>query len=69
MKAKVCKDRCFGCTACTSICSDMFTMDDDGLAKVIPDIDENGFAEVIPGCEEDVTSAIEACPGSAIESN
>ena len=35
MKANVDKDTCIGCGACPSICPEVFSMDDDGLAKAI----------------------------------
>lgn len=66
MKTKVCKDRCFGCGACTAIAPDVFMMDDDGLAKVL--IEDNGeYMNVSDNLKSDVESASESCPGSAIE--
>ena len=37
MKAKVNKDVCIGCGACTSIAPDVFEIGDDGLAEVVKD--------------------------------
>ena len=37
MKAKVNKDKCFGCGGCVSSISDVFEFDDNGYAKVIVD--------------------------------
>ena len=59
MKIKVNKDACVGCGTCYSICSEVFDIEDDGLACVKKDanIEEN---------EEDVEAAIDACPTGAI---
>lgn len=60
MKAKVSKDLCIGCGACTTIAPDVFEFDDDGLAKVIKDkIDDDE--------KDDVVDASESCPTEAIE--
>lgn len=59
MNVKVNKDLCIGCGACTAIASDVFVLDDDGLAKAI--------VEVVPKEEDNVQDAIESCPTSAIE--
>lgn len=66
MKVKVEKDKCFGCSACTSISPDTFTMDDDGLATVKLDKDENGYANVPDNNKDEVMAASESCPGTAI---
>lgn len=59
MKAKVNKDVCIGCGACTSIAPDVFEIGDDGLAEVVKDnIGEE---------KEDVIDASESCPTEAIE--
>ncbi len=59
MKAKVNKDVCIGCGACTSIAPDVFEIGDDGLAEVVKDnIEEE---------KEDVIDASESCPTEAIE--
>jgi ferredoxin len=60
MKVKVNKDVCIGCGACNAICEDVFSMDDDGLAKA----DEN---KVNDNNKEDVVEASESCPTGAIE--
>jgi len=59
MKVKVNKDNCIGCCACTMI-SDSFIMDDDGLAKAVNE-------KVTEENKDDVESAMESCPGEAIE--
>ena len=56
MKANVDKDTCIGCGACPSICPEVFSMDDDGLAKAID--------SEIP---EDVQEARDGCPVDAID--
>ena len=33
MKANVDKNTCIGCGACTSICPEVFSIEDDGLAS------------------------------------
>jgi ferredoxin len=58
MKLKVDKTLCTGCEVCTTICPDVFEMDDDdGLAKVKDDADYSNCV----GSE-----AIENCPVDAI---
>ena len=62
MKAKVNKDLCIGCGACTTIAQDVFEFDDDGLAKVVKEkIEDNE--------KDDVIDASESCPTEAIEVN
>lgn len=59
MKAHVDKDTCIGCGLCTSICPEVFSMDDDGKAVAISgDVpaDNQGAAK----------EAEESCPVSAI---
>ena len=56
MKANVDKDTCIGCGACPSICPEVFSMDDDGLAKAID--------SEIP---EDAKEARDGCPVDAID--
>lgn len=59
MRGFVEKDVCIGCTNCTGVCPEVFSMDDDGKAVAI--------SEEIPGEQEE--SAIDArdqCPVSAI---
>ena len=59
MKAVVDKDVCIGCELCTSICSEVFSMDDDGLAVAIEDeLDENLI--------ESAKEAEDSCPVEAI---
>lgn len=57
---KINKDKCLGCGMCVGINSDVFDFDDDGLAKVN---NENINEEN----KDDVNSAIDSCPVSAIE--
>lgn len=59
MKAIVDRDTCIGCGLCPSICSEVFSMDDDGKAVAIDD--------VVPSEHEDETKDAEAsCPVNAI---
>ena len=60
MKAKVDKDLCIGCALCTSICPEVFSMEDDGKAVAI--------TGDIPAEEKDnATEARDSCPASAID--
>ncbi|NLV77581.1 MAG: ferredoxin [Tissierellia bacterium] len=59
MKAVVDKDACIGCGLCTSICPEVFSMDDDGLAVAI---DEELGEDVIDSAKE----AADSCPTEAI---
>ena len=58
MIAVVDKDVCIGCGLCTSICGDVFQLEDDGKA----------FAsnENIASLEDDAIEAKESCPVEAI---
>lgn len=60
MKAKVNKDVCIGCGACTTIASDVFEFDDDGLAHAIKE-------DITEEEKDDVIDASESCPTGAIE--
>lgn len=69
MKARVKKDTCIGCGACTVIADQIFQIADDGLAEVINSIEgEVEKIQEIPEEEkENVIDASESCPTSAIE--
>ena len=58
MKVTVNED-CIGCGLCESTCSDVFAINDDGVAEVVID-DAADF-------EDEVQDAIDNCPVSAIE--
>lgn len=58
-KVKVLKDVCIGCGACQAICSEVYEIGDDGLAKVIVD-------EIKKDDEENAMDALENCPTGAI---
>ena len=60
MKATVDKDTCIGCGACPSICPDVFSMDDDGLAKAID-------SQIPEDVQEDAKEARDSCPVDAID--
>lgn len=59
MKAVVDKDLCIGCELCASICPEVFTMDDDGLAVAIEDELDDALAE-------SAQEAADSCPTEAI---
>lgn len=59
MKAKVDRDACIGCGLCTTICPQVFEMDDDQIAIVIAD-------PVPTNAEDEAREAEESCPTSAI---
>lgn len=58
MKAKVDQDTCIGCGLCTSICSEVFEMNDDGKAEAI--------SEVTDSLKDDAEEAASSCPVDAI---
>lgn len=58
MKAKVDQDTCIGCGLCTSICSEVFEMNDDGKAEAITEVTEN--------LKDDAEEAASSCPVDAI---
>lgn len=58
MKAKV-NENCIGCGLCNSICLQVFTMTDEGVATASSDISE--------AQEESVQEAADSCPVDAIE--
>lgn len=62
MNLKVNKDACVGCGTCYNICDAVFDIADDGLAYV----KEN---ENLDDFEEDINSAIDACPTGAISND
>ncbi len=60
MKSKVDPDLCISCELCTNICSEVYSMGDDGLAHAIEgDIPEEQLAEA--------ENARDSCPTSAID--
>ncbi|MFB0917577.1 MAG: ferredoxin [Clostridiaceae bacterium] len=59
MNPVVDQDLCIGCGLCTSICPEVFEMNDDGKAAVIEGAD---FAAV----EDTLKEAVESCPVAAI---
>jgi ferredoxin len=62
MKAVVDKETCIGCGLCPSICSDVFSMDDDGKAIAIA-------GEISEASAETAEEARDNCPVSAISIN
>ena len=68
MKARVKKDTCIGCGACTVIADNIFQIGDDGLAEVINPIEnEEKIGNVNEEDKENVIDASESCPTGAIE--
>ena len=60
MKASVDKDTCIGCGLCESICSEVFTLADDGYAEAI--------TSDVPGdCKDATVEARDSCPVNAID--
>ncbi len=62
MKAKVNKDICIACGACTQIAENIFDFGKDGLAEVKEEV--NTIKEED---KENVLNAAEGCPVNAIE--
>ena len=60
MIANVDIDTCLGCVACPSICPEVFSMDDDGLAKAID-------SEIPEDVQESAKEARDGCPVDAID--
>lgn len=58
MKAFVDQDTCIGCGLCCSMCEAVFRMNDDGKAEA--------YAEATDETQNEVQSAIDSCPVSAI---
>ena len=59
MKAKVDRETCIGCELCTTICPEVYEMDDEQIAIVI--------ADPVPANVEDTAKEAEdSCPTSAI---
>ena len=52
-------DQCIGCGLCTSICPEIFFLNDEGMAEAIESEVEVDQAE----------NALESCPVAAIESD
>lgn len=60
MKVSIINENCIGCGQCEATCSEVFKVEDDGIAHVINDkIKEN--------LKEDVELAANGCPTDAIE--
>jgi len=69
LEAKVKKDTCIGCGACTVIADKIFQIGDDGLAEVInpTKTETDKIMEIVEEEKENVIDAAESCPTSAIE--
>ena len=66
LKAKVKKDTCIGCGACTTIADQIFQIGDDGLAEVINPTEAEKVQEIPEEERENVMDAA-SCPTGAIE--
>lgn len=64
-KVRVNDEACIGCGACMAIASDVFEINDEGLAEAKEgnNIIDNMDSEL----KEDVMDAVEGCPTSAIQ--
>ena len=60
MRAFVDRDACIGCEACVGMCPEVFSMDDDGLAKAID-------SEIPEDVQESAKEARDGCPVDAID--
>ncbi len=60
MKVAIDNDRCRGHGICTTLCPDVFSINDDGYAEV-------SGPEVAAEHENDVRTAVDSCPERAIE--
>ena len=58
MRAYVDQDLCIGCGMCTVACSEVFELNADGKAEAMADTTDDN--------RDDVMTAIEGCPVSAI---
>jgi len=59
VKVRVDEDRCRGHGMCTTLCPDVFVINNDGYSEVI-------VPEVPAGQEDSAREAIECCPEQAI---
>ena len=59
MELEVNKDLCIGCGACQAVCSEVFEIEDDGLAHAKVD-------KVNDEVKDDAIDAMEGCPTGAI---
>ncbi|MFV0249863.1 MAG: ferredoxin [Bacilli bacterium] len=59
------QDLCIGCGACAGIASEVFFINDEGLAEVI--VENNNFDKLEDSLQSDVLDAIEGCPTGAIQ--
>ena len=63
-KIKV-NENCISCGACTAICDEVFTFNDEMVAEAIPE--NNNFEKMNDSLKDKVLEALEGCPASAIE--
>lgn len=60
MKVHIIEENCIGCGQCEATCSEVFKIEDNGIAHVITD-------EIKEDIKEDVEIAASGCPTDAIE--
>ena len=58
MRAFVGQDLCIGCGMCSAACPEVFELNDEGKAEAVADTTDSN--------RDDVMTAIEGCPVSAI---
>ncbi len=58
MKVTIIEENCIGCGQCEATCSDVFRIEDDGIAHVVGEVKED--------VKEDIEMAADGCPTSAI---
>lgn len=62
------KDSCIACAACNSAASDIFDLDNDGLAEVIYEGDNNrGITLIAQELLDDLEEAMDSCPSCSIK--
>lgn len=60
MKVSIIDENCIGCGQCEATCSEVFKIEDDGIAHVIK-------SDIKEELKEDVELAANGCPTDAIE--
>ena len=63
-KVKVDQEKCIGCGACTAIASEVFSFDEERVAKT--EEDNNILDNMSEELKNDVLDALDGCPTSAI---